>query len=224
MFRTTETLRIFESPPNSSDVCCTLFVLNISPGMTTGSKLSAELDKHLKENVAKATSSLNDARKIITDRHQLHIKQHEDMMAQSRQAIEAASLAYRVEMAKQTGILEEHTENCRSMISGMGVAFSNVRERILSVDVTHRIQLDAEELRLHAELKRSRSSELALKEEVAKMKAELEQEKGKATRLADHSRSIISKNETLHATKDDMEQKVKNLEEKHRFACAEHKL
>ncbi len=50
------------------------------------------------------------------------------------------------------------------------------------------------------------------------MKAELEQEKGKATRLADHSRSVISKNETLCATKDDMEQKMKDLEEKHRFA------
>jgi hypothetical protein len=161
-------------------------------------KLSTELDEHLKESVAKTTTALNDARKIITDRHQLQFKQHEDMMAQSRQAIEAASLAYRVEMAKQTGILEERTETCRSMIPGMGVAFSNVRERILSVDVTRRIQLDREELRLYAELKRSRDySELALKEE-------LEQEKGKAARLADHSRSIISKNETLHATKDDM--------------------
>ena len=109
-------------------------------------KLSAELDKHLKENVAKATAVLNDARQIIADRHQLQVKQHEDMMVQSRQAIEAASLAYRVEMAKQTGILEEHTETCRSMTVGMGTAFSNVRERILSVDVTRRIQLDSEEL------------------------------------------------------------------------------
>jgi hypothetical protein len=181
-------------------------------------KLSTELDEHLKENVAKATAALNDARKIITDRHQLQIKQHEDMIAHSRQAIEAASLAYRVKMAKQTGILEEHTETCRSMIPGMGVAFSNVRERILSVDVTRRIQLDREELRLYAELKRSRNSELALKEVFAKMKAELEQEKGKAARLADHSRSIISKNETLHVSKDDMEQKIKDLEEKDRFA------
>jgi hypothetical protein len=57
-----------------------------------------------------------------------------------------------------------------------------------------------------------------LKEEIAKMKAELEQEKGKVTRLADHSRSVITKNETLHATKDDMEQKMKDLEKKHRFA------
>jgi hypothetical protein len=96
------------------------------------------------------------------------------------------------------------------MTAGMGVAFSNVRERILSMDVTHRIQLNAEELRLHAELKRSRGSELALKEEVAKIKAELEQ--------ADQSRSVITKNETLHATKDDMEQKIKDLEEKDRFA------
>jgi hypothetical protein len=104
------------------------------------------------------------------------------------------------------------------MIPGMGVAFSNVGERILSVDVTRRIQLDREELRLYAEMKRSIDSELALKEEFAKMKAELEQEKGKATRLADHSRSIISKNETLHATKDDMEQKIKDLGEKDRFA------
>jgi hypothetical protein len=117
-------------------------------------KLSDELDKHLKENVAKATAALNDARKIITDRHQLQIKQHEDMMAQSRQAIEAASLAYRVEIAKQTGVLEEHTETCRSiMTAGMGAALSSVRDRILSVDVTRRIQLDAEELRLYAELK-----------------------------------------------------------------------
>jgi hypothetical protein len=53
-------------------------------------KLSAELDKHLKENVAKATAVLNDARQIIADRHQLQVKQHEDMMVQSRQAIEAA--------------------------------------------------------------------------------------------------------------------------------------
>jgi hypothetical protein len=121
-------------------------------------------------------------------------------------------------MAKQKGILEEHTETCRSMIPGMGVAFSNVRERILSVDVTHRIQLDREELRLYAELKRSRDSELALKDELAKIKAELDQEKGKATRLSDHSRLIIDKNETLHRTKGDMEQKIKDLEEKDREA------
>jgi hypothetical protein len=76
-------------------------------------RLSTELDEHLKENVAKTTAALNDAKKIITDRHQLQLKQHEDMMAQSRQAIEAASLAYRVEMAKQTGILEEHIETCK---------------------------------------------------------------------------------------------------------------
>jgi hypothetical protein len=157
--------------------------------------------------------------KVIIDRHQSQIQQHEDMMVQSRQAIEAASLAYRVEMAKQTGLLEEHTETfCRSMTAGMGVAFSNVRERILSVDVNRRVQLDAEELRIYAELKRVKISELALKEQVAKMAAELEQEKSMATRLADHSRSVINKNETLHATKDDMEQKMKDLEVKHRFA------
>jgi hypothetical protein len=75
------------------------------------------------------------------------------MMAQSQQAIEDASLAYRAELAKQKEILEEHTETCRSMIPGMGVAFSNVRERILSVDVTRKIQLDGEELRLYRELK-----------------------------------------------------------------------
>ena len=90
-------------------------------------KLSTELDKHLTENVAKVKSALDDAGKIIADMHQWQIQQHEDMMVKSRQAIEAASLAYRVEMAKQTGLLEEHTETCRSMIPGMGVAFSNVR-------------------------------------------------------------------------------------------------
>jgi hypothetical protein len=68
-------------------------------------KLSTEVDEHLKESVAKTNAALNDARKIITDRHELQIKQHEDMMAQSRQAIEAASLAYRVEMAKQSCIV-----------------------------------------------------------------------------------------------------------------------
>jgi hypothetical protein len=181
-------------------------------------RLSAKLDERQKENVALTTAALNDARKIITDRNQLHLKQHEDMMAQSHQAIEAASLAYRAEMGKQKGILEEHTETCRSMIPGMSVAFSNVRERILSVDVTRRIQLDREELRLYAELKRSRDSELALKDELAKIKAELDQEKCKATRLSDHSRSIIDKNETLHRTKDDMEKKIKDLEEKDRGA------
>jgi hypothetical protein len=106
------------------------------------------------------------------------------------------------------------------MIPGMGVAFSNVRERILSVDVTHRIQLDREELRLYAELRRSRVSVLTLKEEVAKMKAELEQEKGKAARLADHSRSIISKNETLHVTKDGMEQSEDKGSGRERSLCA----
>ncbi len=121
-------------------------------------RLSTELDERLKENVALTTAALNDARKIITDRNQVHLKQHKDMMAQSHQAIEAASLAYRAEMAKQKGILEEHTETCRSMIAGMGVAFSDVRQRILSVDVTCRIQLDREELRLYAELKRSRDA------------------------------------------------------------------
>ncbi len=113
-------------------------------------KILAELNKHLTENVTKVQAALDDAAKIIVDRHQLQIKQHNDMMRQSRQAIEAVSLAYRFEMAKQTGILEEHTESFRSMTSGMGVAFSSVRERILSVDVDCRIQLDAEELRLNA--------------------------------------------------------------------------
>jgi hypothetical protein len=127
-------------------------------------RLSTQLDVCLKENVALTNAALNDARKIITERNQLHLQQHEDLMAQSQQAIEAASLAYHAEMAKQKGILEGHTETCRSMIPGMGVAFSNVRERILSVGVTRRIQLDKEELRLYAELKRSREFELALKD------------------------------------------------------------
>jgi hypothetical protein len=144
-------------------------------------RLSTELDERLKESVALTTAALNDARKLITDRNQLHLKQHEDMMAQSLKAIEDASLAYRAELAKQKGILEEHTETCRSMIPGMGVAFSNVRERILSVDVIRRIQLHREELRLYAELKRSRDSELALKDELAKVKTG-EGEGGKASR------------------------------------------
>jgi hypothetical protein len=177
-------------------------------------RLSTELDVCLKENVALTNAALDDARKIITERNQLHLQQHEDMMAQSQQAIENASIAYRAELAKQKGILEEHTETCRSMIPGMGVAFSNVRERILAVDVTRRIQLDKEELRLYAELKRSRDSELALKDEIVKVKTERDQEKDKAARLADHSRSIISKNEALHVSKSDMEQKIKDLEEK----------
>jgi hypothetical protein len=56
-------------------------------------KLSAELDRHLTENVSKVRGALDDASKVISDRHQLQIKQHEDMMVQSRQAIEAASLS-----------------------------------------------------------------------------------------------------------------------------------
>jgi hypothetical protein len=101
--------------------------------------LSTVLDACLNENVALTNAALDDARKIITDRNQSHLQQHADMMAQSQQAIEAASLAYRAELAKQKEILEEHTESCRSMIPGMGVAFSNVRVRILSIDVTHRM-------------------------------------------------------------------------------------
>ncbi len=46
------------------------------------------------------------------------------------------------------------------------------------------------------------------------MKAERDQEKDKAARLVDHYRSIISKNEALHVSKSDMEQKIKDLEEK----------
>ena len=171
--------------------------------MTTENAFSTELDKHLKESVAQTNAALNDARKIISDRNQLHLKKHEDMMAQSQQAIEDASLAYRAELAKQKEIMEEHTETCRSMLPGMGVAFSNVRERILSVDVTRRIQLDGEELRLARELKRARESELALKDEIAKLKTERDLEKDKVARLADHSRTIISKNEALHFSKSD---------------------
>jgi hypothetical protein len=176
--------------------------------------LSTVLDTSLKDSVALTKAALDDARKIITDKNQSHLQQHADMMAQSQQAIEAASLAYRAELAKQKEILEEHTETCRSMIPGMGVAFSNVRQRILSMDVTHRIQLDEEELRLYRELKRARESELALKDEIAKLKAERDREKDKAARLAEHSRSIISKNEALHVSKSDMEQKIKDLEDK----------
>ncbi len=68
------------------------------------------------------------------------------------------------------------------------------------MDVNRRIQLDAEELRLYVELKRVKDSELALKEQVAKMEAEFEQEKTRADRLAEHSRTVISKNETLDST------------------------
>ncbi len=53
-----------------------------------------------------------------------------------------------------------------------------------------------------------------MKDEIAKVKTERDQEKDKAARLADHSRSIISKNEALHVSKSDMEQKIKDLEEK----------
>jgi hypothetical protein len=163
-------------------------------------KISAELNKHLTDNVTKVKKALADAGQIIVDsRHQMQVKQHEDMMVQSRQAIEAAALAYRVEMAKQIGLLQEQTEASKAMTPGMNTAFVNARERILSVDVNRRIQLDAEELRLYAELRRVKDSELALKKQVAKMKAECEQEKSRADRLADHSRTVISENETLHA-------------------------
>jgi hypothetical protein len=121
-------------------------------------------------------------------------------------------------MAKQIGLLQEQTGNSKATASGMDTAFTNARERILSVDVNRRIQLDAEELRLYAELKKVKDSELAPKGQVAKLKAEFEQEKSRADRLADHSRTVISKNETLHATKDDMEQKLKDLDDKHRSA------
>jgi hypothetical protein len=145
--------------------------------------------------------ALADAGQIIIERHQMQVKQHEDMMVQSRQAIEAAALAYRVEMAKQIGLLQEQTADSKAMTSGMDTAFVNARERILLADVNCRLQLDAEELRLYAELKRVKDSELALlKEQVAKMEAEFEQEKSRADRLAEHSRTVISKNETLHAT------------------------
>jgi hypothetical protein len=150
-------------------------------------KFSAELDKHLKESVAQTNSALSDARKIISDRNQLHLKKHEDMMVQAQQSVEDASKAYLAELAKQKAIMEEHTESCRSMLPGMGMAFTSVRDRILSVDVARRIQLDGEELRLARELTRSRGSELALKDKIAKLKTERDQEKDKAARLADHS-------------------------------------
>jgi hypothetical protein len=63
--------------------------------------LSTVLDTSLKESVALTKAALDDARKIITDKNQSHLQQHADMMTQSQQAIEAASLAYRAELAKQ---------------------------------------------------------------------------------------------------------------------------
>ncbi len=53
-----------------------------------------------------------------------------------------------------------------------------------------------------------------MKDDIAKLKTELDQERDKAARLADHSRSVISKNEALHVSKSDMELKIKDLEEK----------
>ena len=53
-------------------------------------KISAELNKHLTENVAKVQEAMVEAGKTITDRHQMQMRQHEDMMVKSRQAIEAA--------------------------------------------------------------------------------------------------------------------------------------
>jgi hypothetical protein len=97
----------------------------------------------------------------------------------------------------------------------MDTAFTHVRERILSIDVNRRIQLDEEKLRLYAELKRVKDSEHELKEQVTKLKAERDHKKSRADRLADHSRIVISHNENLHSTKDTIEHKLKDLEFKH---------
>jgi hypothetical protein len=93
-------------------------------------KISAELNKHLTpENVAKVEKAMVEAGKIITDRQQMQMKQHEDMMEQSRKALEIASIAYRDEIAKQMGLLQEQTTTNSALTSGMGTAFTQVRDR-----------------------------------------------------------------------------------------------
>jgi hypothetical protein len=72
-------------------------------------KISAEFNKHLIENVPKVEDAMVEVGKIIMDRHQLQMKQHQDMMEKSRKALETASLAYTDEIAKQVGLLQEQT-------------------------------------------------------------------------------------------------------------------
>jgi hypothetical protein len=146
------------------------------------------------------------------------MKQHDDMIAESRQSFEAASLAYRVAMAKQIGLLQEKTTSNQVLTSEMKVAQAKVREEILSIDVSRRIQLDGEELQLYAELKRVKDSELEAKRQVNILQIKYDREKTRADRLVEHSRTVIDKNGTLHVTKDELEKKLTDLEREHTSA------
>jgi hypothetical protein len=124
-------------------------------------------------------------------------------------------------MAKQVGLLQEKTARNQAMTAEMKVAQAKVREKILSIDVNRRIQLDGEELQLYVELKRVKDFELEAKEQVANLQTKYEREKkSRANRLlvVEHSRSIIDQNGTLHLTKDELEKKLKDLEFEHSSA------
>jgi hypothetical protein len=56
-------------------------------------RIFTQLSICLSENVAKVEEAMTEVRKVITDRQQAHIKQHDDMIAQSRQSFDTASLA-----------------------------------------------------------------------------------------------------------------------------------
>jgi hypothetical protein len=57
-----------------------------------------------------------------------------------------------------------------------------------------------------------------VKEQVTKLKAGYEHKKGGEDMLGNHSRTVISHNENLHATNNTIEQKLKDLELKHLLA------
>jgi hypothetical protein len=77
-------------------------------------RISTQLDKCLSDNVAKVEE-------------EAQMKQHGNMIAESRQSFEAASLAYCVAMAKQIGLFQEKTTSNQVLTSKMKVAQAKVK-------------------------------------------------------------------------------------------------
>ncbi len=85
------------------------------------------------------------------ERQLVHMQRHEELISQTHDALASASQAYRLAVEEQVKLLQQKTTSHQVLVADMKVTAGQVREKILSVVVNRRIQIDDEELRIFKE-------------------------------------------------------------------------
>jgi hypothetical protein len=85
-------------------------------------RISKELNVQLISNTTKVAETIAEARKVITERQQVHMQQHEDLIGQTQDALAALSQVFRVAVEKQVELLRESTTSNQALEADMKVA------------------------------------------------------------------------------------------------------